>query len=50
MHIYMKLSIHICRAVLGKLSKLMTTLTTRKRHMTGPDANLTKKYLGLLRV
>jgi hypothetical protein len=34
----------------------MTQLTTRrilkktKRHMTGPDANLIIKYLGLLRV
>jgi hypothetical protein len=44
-----------CRAVLAKflLTKLMTELTTmrifkNKRHMTGPDANLTKKYRGLL--
>jgi hypothetical protein len=37
------------------LTKLMTELTTRqylktKRYLTGPDGNLTKKYLGLLRV
>jgi hypothetical protein len=49
----------MCRAVLGKflLTKLMTELTTMRifnetshEDMTGPDANLTKKYHGLLRV
>jgi hypothetical protein len=49
------LSVQRCRLIfwvecsVGGYLALAKTIKT-KRHMTGPDANLTKKYRGLLRV